>query len=38
VTDYSGRAIGIEHTAVIAGNPGIHAWLLDVLRRAGESP
>ena len=32
VTDLSGRDIGIEHTAVVAGNPAIHAWLLDVLR------
>jgi myo-inositol-1(or 4)-monophosphatase len=32
VTDPGGRDIGIEHTAVVAGNPGIHAWLLDVLR------
>jgi myo-inositol-1(or 4)-monophosphatase len=38
VTDYDGRAIGIEHTAVVAGNPGIHAWLLDLLRQAGDSP
>lgn len=32
VTDLSGRAIGIEHTAVVAGNPHIHGWLLEVLR------
>jgi myo-inositol-1(or 4)-monophosphatase len=31
VTDYSGRDIGVEHTAVVAGNPAIHAWLLQTL-------
>jgi myo-inositol-1(or 4)-monophosphatase len=31
VTDFSGRDIGIEHTGVVAGNPAIHAWLLDIL-------
>jgi myo-inositol-1(or 4)-monophosphatase len=31
VTDFSGRDIGIEHTAVVAGNPAIHRWLLDTL-------
>ena len=29
VTDYSGRHIGIEHTGVVAGNPAIHAWLIE---------
>jgi myo-inositol-1(or 4)-monophosphatase len=28
ITDFSGRAIGIEHTGVVAGNPDIHDWLL----------
>lgn len=28
VTDLSGRDIGVEHTAVVAGNPTIHRWLL----------
>jgi fructose-1,6-bisphosphatase/inositol monophosphatase family enzyme len=32
VTDYDGRDIGVEHSAVVAGNPAIHAWLLDVVR------
>ena len=32
VTDPSGRDLGVEHTAVVAGNPAIHAWLLDTLR------
>jgi len=30
-TDLQGRQVGIAHTAVVAGNPAIHAWLLDVL-------
>ena len=31
VTDFSGRDIGIEHTGVVAGNPTIHAWLIETL-------
>lgn len=31
ITDYTGRDIGIEHTAVVAGNPRIHEWLLAML-------
>jgi myo-inositol-1(or 4)-monophosphatase len=31
VTDFSGRGIGIEHTEVVAGNPAIHAWLIETL-------
>jgi myo-inositol-1(or 4)-monophosphatase len=31
VTDFSGRDTGIEHTGVVAGNPAIHAWLLETL-------
>ncbi len=31
VTDFSGRDIGIEHTGVVAGNPPIHAWLIETL-------
>lgn len=31
ITDFSGRAIGIEHTGVVAGNPAIHDWLLATL-------
>jgi myo-inositol-1(or 4)-monophosphatase len=31
VTDYAGRPIGAEHTAVVAGNPAIHAWLLGLM-------
>jgi myo-inositol-1(or 4)-monophosphatase len=32
VTDLDGRHIGVEHTSVLAGNPGIHAWLAETLR------
>jgi myo-inositol-1(or 4)-monophosphatase len=32
VTDYDGRDLGIEHSAVLAGNPPIHRWLLQLLR------
>ena len=35
VTDLSGREVGIEHTGLVAGNPVIHAWLLDTLASAG---
>jgi myo-inositol-1(or 4)-monophosphatase len=38
VTDFTGRDIGIEHTAVVAGNPAIHAWLLRVLDSSPDSP
>ena len=30
VTDFAGRDIGIEHTGVVAGNPAMHRWLLDI--------
>ena len=29
VTDLRGRAIGVEHTSLVAGNPVIHAWLIE---------
>jgi len=32
VTDFAGRPIGVEHGAVLAGNPAMHAWLLDIVR------
>ncbi len=32
ITDLSGRDIGIEHSSVVAGNPAIHAWLLETLQ------
>jgi myo-inositol-1(or 4)-monophosphatase len=35
VTDFGGRDVGIEHTAVVAGNPVIHAWLLEMLGSGG---
>ena len=31
VTDGEGRDLGIEHAPVVAGNPPIHAWLLETL-------
>ena len=31
VTDFAGRHVGAEHTALCAGNPAMHAWLLDTL-------
>lgn len=31
VTDLSGRSIDVEHTGVVAGNPAMHAWLLEQL-------
>ncbi|HEU5171582.1 MAG TPA: inositol monophosphatase family protein [Gemmatimonadales bacterium] len=32
VTDPRGRELGVEHAAVVAGNPAIHTWLLETLR------
>jgi myo-inositol-1(or 4)-monophosphatase len=31
VTDFAGRDLGVEHSSVVAGNPAIHQWLLEVL-------
>ena len=31
VTDLDGRDLGIGHSAIVAGNPAIHSWLLEVL-------
>lgn len=31
VTDFSGRSLGVEHSSVVAGNPAIHRWLLQLL-------
>lgn len=31
VTDDGGRDLGVEHGPVVAGNPAIHRWLLEVL-------
>jgi len=38
VTDPSGREIGVEHTAVVAGNPTIHLWLLHQLNSVNSEP
>jgi myo-inositol-1(or 4)-monophosphatase len=38
VTDYMGRDVGVEHTPVVAGNPEIHRWLLDILNSGENSP
>jgi myo-inositol-1(or 4)-monophosphatase len=35
VTDFQGRDLGIEHAQVLAGNPPIHRWLLEVMHHAG---
>ena len=35
VSNAAGQAIGVEHTAVVAGNETIHAWLLDQLGAEG---
>ena len=35
VTDVAGRAIGVEHSSVVAGNPPIHAWLLKAVNGEG---
>jgi myo-inositol-1(or 4)-monophosphatase len=32
VTDFTGRDVGVEHTGVVAGNPTMHAWLLELFR------
>ncbi len=32
VTDFQGRDLGIEHGPVLAGNPAIHAWLMNTLQ------
>jgi myo-inositol-1(or 4)-monophosphatase len=31
VTDFTGRHVGAEHTALVAGNPAMHAWLLGAI-------
>ena len=36
VTDLSGRTVEIEHTSVVAGNPAIHAWLVEILQSTGK--
>ena len=34
VTDMDGAEAQVAHTTICAGNPAMHAWLLDVVRRA----
>ena len=34
-TDFAGRDLGIEHAELVAGNPAIHAWLLECSARVG---
>ena len=34
VTDFEGRHVGAEHTALCAGNPAMHAWLLRTIASA----
>jgi myo-inositol-1(or 4)-monophosphatase len=33
VTDLSGNPAAVSHTGIVAGNPSMHAWLLDIVRR-----
>lgn len=33
VTDPSGRDLGVEHGPLVAGNPAMHAWLLEMLEQ-----
>jgi myo-inositol-1(or 4)-monophosphatase len=33
VTDFAGRDLAIEHNEVLAANPAIHRWLLEVLNQ-----
>ena len=35
VTDFMGREVGVEHTGLVAGNPAMHAWLLETLTARG---
>jgi myo-inositol-1(or 4)-monophosphatase len=36
ITDFSGRNLGIEHAAVVAGNPKIHEWLVAALNSTSQ--
>lgn len=38
VTDLTGHEGGLRHGAYVAGNPAIHAWLLEVLQKEGVEP
>jgi myo-inositol-1(or 4)-monophosphatase len=35
VTDLDGRPAPVAHGAIVAGNPAMHAWLIEQLRGAG---
>lgn len=37
VTDLTGRDIGVEHNAVVAGNPTMHRWLLQELNGVNDA-
>lgn len=37
VTDLSGDQVGISHTGIVAGNPWIHEWLLEIISRQQDS-
>jgi hypothetical protein len=32
VTDFVGRNVAVKHTGIVAGNPPMHGWLLELLR------
>jgi myo-inositol-1(or 4)-monophosphatase len=38
VTDLHGREVGIEHSGIVAGNPHMHEWLLELLSSGANSP
>ncbi|MBA2626499.1 MAG: inositol monophosphatase [Gemmatimonadales bacterium] len=38
ITDFSGRDVGVEHGPVVAGNPVMHRWLLDIVQRGRARP
>jgi myo-inositol-1(or 4)-monophosphatase len=33
VTDLAGDSVVLGHTGLVAGNPAMHAWLLDQVRQ-----
>jgi myo-inositol-1(or 4)-monophosphatase len=36
VTDLRGRDPGLAHGPIVAGNPAVHAWLLEMLGRTNK--
>ena len=34
VTDVAGARAPVDHGPIVAGNPAMHAWLLDTIRKA----